>query len=109
MSGDTTVHDSTGNIFEDLGLPNPEEHERASVPGTEQFRPDITDRLVSIFRPAAGQLRGSDHIGILRGGDTRRADEQDGEWREGSREFGEGEPHDDLQKEDRLEFGSPIQ
>jgi hypothetical protein len=45
----------------------------------------------------------------LRGGDTRRADEQDGEWREGSREFGEGELHDDLQKEDRLEFGSTIQ
>jgi len=25
MSDETTVHDSTGNIFEDLGLPNPEE------------------------------------------------------------------------------------
>jgi predicted XRE-type DNA-binding protein len=25
MSDDETVHDSTGNIFEDLGLPNPEE------------------------------------------------------------------------------------
>jgi predicted XRE-type DNA-binding protein len=25
MSDDTTVHDSSGNVFEDLGLPNPEE------------------------------------------------------------------------------------
>lgn len=25
MSDETTVHDSSGNIFEDLGLPNPEE------------------------------------------------------------------------------------
>ena len=25
MSDDTTVHDSSGNIFEDMGMPNPEE------------------------------------------------------------------------------------
>src|SRR6186997_893018 len=85
-------------------MPSLEEHQRPRLPGAKQFRPDTTDRLVSIFGPGDPKLRGSDHIATLRRGDARSADEQDKEGREGSREFGEGEPHDDLQKEFRLEL-----